>query len=820
MTVRVLSWLFAAFLLAVSLNLIIYGIILISLGGSWYYAIAGLALLGVVALLLMRNGLAGLLYALIVAGTVVWSIPEAGLDLLALLPRLMAWIVVGLWFLMPWYRAAMKRKGHGELVAGASMVGVLLLAVSAFQKGEVIEADRVIAAEEATRDDWVRYGNADEGTRFSTLTQITPENVSELEEVWRARTGVPWEIKATPIQIGDSLYTCASGNIMLSVNAATGEENWKYNPGNTTTGSTWDDLGSIGNRFSRGCRGVAYYEASDDYTGICKTRIFTGTSDARLIAVNAETGEPCADFGENGEVDLRAGLGPHGPGDYFHTSVPLVAGDNIVLGGWVSDNQELGNPSGVLRAWSAIDGSFSWAFDVGRPGDPGFPEEGETFTRGTPNVWSITSYDPELDMVYAPTGNASPDYYGAKRRDFDEEINAAVVALNGSTGELQWVFRTVYHDIWDYDVPSQPTLVDITKDGERIPALAQGTKQGELFLLDRRTGEPIWPETTCMDGSAATPMGECPVPQGASGNDWTSPVQPFSALPRFNVPRWEEDMWGMTPLDQLYCRIEFRKMRYEGHYTPPMPGSGRAGAEPTTGGTFQYPGNQGGYNWTSSSVDAENGIMVVQPMLLGNRIYQMTEAERMAMFGVRLSDEEGASRRAVVPDRPDLTGQGQWEADEPRYALTSRFMSYWKIPFTDIASETPCFEPPYGRLAAIDLNSNRLLWSRPIGKMTEIGPFGIKPGLPFEVGTPVYGGTATTRSGVIFQVGTFDSLLRAIDLSNGETLWEQKLPRSANATPITYMIDGRQYVVVSVPDDPEEGEPEVGSELIAYALPQ
>lgn len=818
MITRVVNWLFAAFLLSVGLYLTIRGATLISLGGSWYYTLAGLGLLGVVALLIMRNGFAGTLYAIIVAATVIWSIPEAGLDLLALLPRLMAWIVVGLWFYMPWYRSYVKSGGDSAWVGGASLVAVALLAISAFQKHPVVEFDRIVPEETVAEDDWVRYGKTDEGTRFSALTQITPENVSELEEVWRFETKIPYEFKATPIQIGRSLFTCTPGNIIISVDAATGEENWRYNPINRNTGSTWDELGQS-NRFARGCRGVTYHKAGAGYEGACRARILTSTTDARLIAVSAETGEPCADFGENGEVDLMVGMGDAPGWTYNISSAPLLAGENIVVAGTVQDNQELSNPSGVIRAWNVVDGSFAWAFDVGRPGETGLPPEGEVFTRGTPNSWSTSSYDPELDLIYVPTGNASPDYYGAKRRDFDEEITAAVVALRGETGEKEWVYRTAYHDIWDYDVPSQPTLVDITKDGEQVPAVAVGTKQGEMFLLDRRDGSPIWPATECMNGATPTALGECPVPQDPAEGEWVSEVQPFSALPRFNVPRYEEDMWGMTPLDQLYCRIEFKKMRYEGHYTPPMPGKGILGLhEETSGGTFQYPGNQGGYNWTSSSVDADNGLLVVQPMLMGNRIILISEEERMAMRGIQLSDEEAASRRQAMAERADLTGQGAWDEDAPRYGLTARFMSAWKIPFTDIQSQTPCFEPPYGVMAVIDLNNNQLLWKRPIGKMTEIGPFGIKPGLPFEVGTPVYGGMVTTRSGLIFQVGTFDSTMRAIDIRNGKTLWETKLPLSANATPITYAVDGKQYVVASVPDDRPEG-PTTGSQIIAYALP-
>ncbi len=808
MIARIANWAFAAFLLSVGLYLTIRGAQLITLGGSWYYMLAGLGALGVAALVAVEEPLSAKLYAVITALTILWAIPEAGFDVLALLPRLAAWLVVGFWFFTPWYRVAMGGEVKTKWLGWATLAGVTLLGVSSLPGYKVETFERVASTEAPKSTEWRHYGNSPEGTRFSPLTQITPQNVSELTEVWRFRTNVPYEFKNTPLQVDGKVYVCVSGNIVISVDAKSGEEVWRFNPENKLTGWTWDAL-KRGNTFTRGCRGVAYHEAGDDFEGqTCKTRILTGTTDARLFAVDAKTGERCKDFGENGEISLRLGLGPHLPFAYFHTSVPLIAGDNAVIGGWVMDAQELGLPSGVLRAFNVFTGEFSWAWDMGRPGDNTLPPEGETFTLGTPNVWSMMSYDPELDLIYAPTGNASPDYYGAKRRDIDDAFNASVVALRGSDGSLVWSYKTVNHDIWDYDVPSQPTLVNITKDGERIPAVAQPTKRGEIFLLDRRNGEPIWPATDCPDGSEPTATGECPVPQEPAKGERTAATQPFSGLPRFNDPRYEKDMWGLTPLDQLYCRIEYKKMRDDGHFTPPMPGGGVMGKQKTWGGTFQYPGNQGGFNWPSISVDADNGLLVAQPMLMGNRIYMMTAEERGA-------------RPGRAPPGPDKTGQGPWEADAPRYGVTGPFVSKWKIPFTDIASDMPCFEPPYGRIALIDLNTNKLLWSRPIGNMRDLGPFGIKPNLPFiEVGTPIYGATTTTRSGLIFQQGTIDSTFRAIDIQNGETLWSAELPQTANNAPITYMIDGKQYVVVAVPDDPDDGsDPTRGAELIAFALP-
>lgn len=806
MAIRISNWMFAAIFAWIGAYLAMRGLTLAQLGGSWYYLFAGAALIGVSVLLVRRRRQAALLYGVIIALTVVWAIFESGLDLLALLPRLSAWMVFGLWFLTPWHRAAMRKNYNSKVVSVPILVAFLVLFIAGVQKSEIVPFERQMIVQEHSSEDWVHYGNSDKGTRFSSLSQITPENVSSLREVWRFKTNIPYEYKNTPIKVGNNIYTCTAGNFVIAVDAATGKEVWRYNPQNKLSGWTWEDLAK-GNTYSRGCRGVAYHRTDLTTNTSCPKRILTGTTDARLIALNADTGEPCSDFGDNGAIDLRLGLGPHHPFAYFHSSVPLIAGDNIVVGGWVMDNQELGNPSGALRAFSALDGSFVWAWDIGRPGDPSLPPEGEAFTRGTPNVWSIMSYDAERDLIFAPTGNASPDYYGAKRRPIDDAINASVVALNGSSGELVWSFKTVHHDIWDYDVPSQPTLIDIKKDGAIIPAVAQATKRGEIFLLDRRDGKPIWPAKTCQDGSSADENGLCAVPQDPAEGERLAPTQPFSGLPTFNAPRYEKDMWGLTPLDQLYCRIEFKKMRYEGHFTPPMPGGGVLGVDKTWGGTFQYPGNEGGFNWPSVSVDADNGLLIAQPMLLGNRIYMLTESERNAARGNRPGISSSNYR-----------AQGEWDSEVPRYGVTSRFVSKWKIPFTNIASDMPCFEPPYGRLALIDLNNNRLLWTRPIGNMNDLGPFGLKPGLPFEVGTPVYGGTMTTRGGVIFQTGTLDSMFRAIDIQNGKTLWSTKLYQTSNSTPITYVQDGKQYVVIAVPDDPEQGLPTLGGQLIAYAL--
>jgi membrane-bound PQQ-dependent dehydrogenase (glucose/quinate/shikimate family) len=769
MIARILLWACALFLLAVGGVLLAGGVRLVSLGGSPYYALAGAALVAV-AILLARGGPWGpRLFALALGATIVWSVIEAGLDGWALLPRLVALSVIGLWLIAPWTRAALY---HGRPAApwlsadGPLALAVLAAAgvvaagamhgypVQAFPERPRLELGESVA-------DWRNYGGTPGGTRYAQLDQITPENAGDLEEVWRYRTGVTGTFKNTPLQVGALLYLCTNRNVLIALDAETGTEVWRHDPGIQPPGA-----GSFGET----CRGVSYHEAAAGTPAggarTCAARIITGTTDAQLIAVDALTGERCAGFGRGGAVDLAAGMGEFPPSAYFVTSPPLIAGNVAVVGGWVADAQMPNMPSGVLRAFDVTTGALAWAWDLGRPGVHTAPPLGETYTLGTPNVWSVTSYDPELGLIYAPTGNAGPDYYGPERSAESEAYASSIVALDAATGEPRWSFQTVHHDIWDYDVPSQPVLVDLPQpDGSILPALAAPTKRGEIFLLDRRSGAPI------------AAVEERPVPQGAVEGDWTAPTQPFSAeMPHFRPDIRERDMWGITPLDQLWCRITFRTLRYEGHFTPPV-----------VGGSLQFPGNAGGFNWGSVSVDPERGLLVAAPMLLANRV-DMIESESGPPF-------RAASRPFLSPIL------------------------------------VPCLEPPYSRIAVIDLQTRELLWSRPFGSARETGPFGMRSGLDINVGVPAYAGSIVTRGGVIFHGASMDRSIRAFDVRNGKVLWRANLPGSAHATPMSYRAprSGRQMVVITVPSPswryPRgigpvlEGD-EAGGYVIAYALPE
>ncbi len=840
---------FAAFLGVVGAYLLWYGGQLLMLGGSFAYALSGIALLATTFFLIMRKPLGALIYAGIVVLWVVLSILEAGVDFLALLPRLAAWLVVGLWFLTPWHRAAMGKTPETPINAGglwvglATAAGAVLLIVGAVQGYPVVEGTKNEVAAGPAVTDWRHYGGVPEGQRFAQITQINVENVGGLKEAWRQRTGVGYDFKQTPQMANGLVYICTAGNTLLAYDSDTGEKRWEYDtktevPGGLDRAST----------FARTCRGVGYHEAPADYTGECAKRIITGTVDARLIAVDALTGRLCPSFGFDGSVNLVSGLGRSPLGNFMVTSTPLIAGDKIVVGGWVTDNQQIGNPSGVLRAYDAITGAFAWAWDMGNPGYNGLPDEGGEYTRGTPNVWSNTSYDPQLNLVYAPTGNSSPDYFDGDLRSKEAEENASsIVAIDAATGQRRWVYQTVHRDIWDYDVPSQPVLVNIRKngEGELIPAVAGPTKRGEIFLLDRRTGVPIYD----------TP--EVAVPQGPAKGEVVTATQPFSSLPHFRDDRIEQDMWGLTPLDQLHCRLEFKKMRYEGLFTPPMEGGGGYGlAEDTWGGTFQYPGNAGGFNWGSVAVDADNGLLIGAPMLMGNRIV-LRSLEARAADAKRTADRraEQAAKKGTPPGAPAGGGPaagarpgggpvapgargapgaaGSQVFDQNRVLYrgdTAPFMSTWRLPlpFFNASTDLPCFEPPFSQIGVIDLNTNKLLWKRAIGSLKESGPFGIPLGLSAQVGTPVQAGVMATRGGLIFDGGAMDSTFRAFDLRTGEVKWESPLPGSAHATPMSYVgKNGKQYVIITIPnpswryprstgDEPTDDQ---GGYVIAYALP-
>ncbi|MCG8414684.1 MAG: membrane-bound PQQ-dependent dehydrogenase, glucose/quinate/shikimate family [Pseudomonadales bacterium] len=766
----------------IGLGLARMGLTLVGAGGSLYYLLAGLTLL-VTAVLLFRGDRRGAqLYGIFLILTYLWSFYEVGLDAWALMPRVAMFTVLGLWFVLPRVRRGLHQSEPiplfqlRETQATLGGFAVFIIALFIANGGYEVGTPSAAGTGQVFNDsgDWMHYGATKRGTRFAPSDQINVDNVDQLEIAWQTRTRVPGEFKGTPIQVGDGLYLCTGRNIILSLDPDTGEERWRFDP----------ELQSARIGFWDTCRGVTYYRSPPQRPSLeCPERILTATTDARLIAVNKANGQPCADFGENGEISLLTGMGEVKPGYYFVTSPPTISNGVLVLGGWVMDNQETEEPSGVVRGFNPITGDLVWAWDMGRQERLGLPPEGESYTRGTPNVWSLTSTDEELGLVYVPTGNATPDYFGGHRSEAMERYASSVVALDSATGRPRWHFQTTHHDIWDYDVPSQPTLADIPINGEIRKAVIVPTKRAQIFVLDRETGEPL------------TEVAELPVPQTDIPEESTVPTQPFSVgMPRFDHEMLREaDMWGITPFDQASCRIQFARMRYEGPLTPP-----------TTGyGTLYYPGVAGGMNWGSVAVDERNHLMVVNSLHNPSvvRLIPRTDITESTTYGI-----------------------GGTQTGTPYAVFSFFFLS---------PVFAPCLRPPYGELAVVDLANQEILWRRPLGTTTDMGPLGIPSRLPLPMGMFYSAGSIVTGGGLIFNAGVTDSQVRAIDVFNGEEVWNAQLPAASTATPMSYVSPetGKQYVLVTVPDgggilslesqvDDSVDEPEVeGGYIFAYALP-
>ena len=442
---------------------------------------------------------------------------------------------------------------------------------------------------QAVGDDWPAWGGTEAGQRFSTLAQITPANVGKLEQVWVAHTkDLPdnplregkYSPETTPIKIGDRLYLCSAMNVLIALDARTGKEIWRYDPKVPDTAIPYGAT----------CRGVTYYAGGAPAApsasatpspapvvpaGACLPRIIEATIDARLIAVDAATGRPCADFGINGQVDTKVGLGRVYPGMASITAPPTIVRGVIVTGRQVLDNERNDAPSGVIQAYDAMTGKPKWAWDLGRPGQTGWPGPGEEFTRGTPNMWTTAAADETLGLVYIPTGNSASDYWSSDRSPEENEFNSSLVALDATTGKPVWHFQTVHKDVWDYDLGSQVTLVDLPNG---TPAVILPSKQGDIYVLDRRTGKPLHGVV------------EKPVPGGGEEPQQRSPTQPFSLFANLRHPDLKErDMWGVSPIDQMICRIQYRKAEYKGFYTPPT----------SRQRWIEYPSYNGGSDWGS-----------------------------------------------------------------------------------------------------------------------------------------------------------------------------------------------------------------------------
>ncbi|MCJ8053303.1 glucose/quinate/shikimate family membrane-bound PQQ-dependent dehydrogenase [Shinella curvata] len=754
---------------------------LLSLGGSPYYLVTGLAFLATAFLLFRRSSAALWLYALIVLGSLGWAVWEVGFDWWQLGPRGGVIVLLGLWLMLPGIRRPLGFASPtgtpypaSALPLGVAVIVAIAVAgysmtqdqhdLSGALPTDIVNATPALGGN-VPSGEWHQYGRTPYGQRYSPLDQINTDNVAKLAVAWQYQTGdvkKPDDVgettyQVTPLKVGDTLYMCTPHNWAIALDAATGKEKWKYD----------SNSGMNPDRQHQTCRGVTYYADPAATAGTtCAARVYLPTSDARLIALDAETGDVCTSFAENGVLHLEKGM-PYNPaGYYYSTSPPAITDGKIIIGGAVNDNYSTQEQSGVIRAFDVNSGALIWNWDSGNPDTTTPLPEGQVYTVNSPNSWSVFSYDDALGLVYVPLGNQVPDQLGMGRSEHVEKYSSSIVALDIKTGAMRWVRQTVHHDLWDMDVPAQPVLIDITKDGATIPALVGPTKQGDIYVLDRRTGEPI------------IEVKEVPAPTGAIPEDFTAPTQPVSGLTFMPDPLTEKNMWGVTMFDQLKCRIDFLSMKYEGRYTPP-----------SLEGTIVYPGNFGTFNWGSVAVDPERQIMFGMPTYLAFTS-RLVPRDQIPAKG---QDEKGSE-------------QGLNRNDGAPYGV---FMGPFLGPLG-----IPCQAPPWGYVAGADLATGHIAYKHKNGTVRDMTPLP----LAFKLGVPGIGGPIITKGGVAFLGAAVDDYIRAYDVTTGRQLWEGRLPAGGQATPMTYTVGDKQYVLIVAGGHGSVGT-KPGDYVIAYTLP-
>ena len=757
------------------------GLWLALLGGSFFYLFAGLSFFVTAILLLMRKAAALWLYAIFILVALGWAIWEVGFDWWQLGPRGGLIILIGLWLLTPWIRRPLGFRSLDGVQYAASpwplalplLVAILAAVYSMTTDPHDLSGDlptTVVAnapmGGDVPNGEWHQYGRTPYGQRYSPLDQINVQNVASLQEAWRYQTGDvkrPDDIgettyQVTPLKVGDTLYLCTPHNLAIALDAVSGKEKWRFD----------SNSGMNPDRQHQTCRGVTYYHDQSATAGAsCADRVYLPTSDARLIVLDAANGKVCTSFADQGVLHLETGMKYNPAGYYYSTSPPVAVADKIIVGGAVNDNYSTQEQSGVIRAFDINTGALVWNWDSGNPDQTTPLPTGQTYTTNSPNSWSVSSVDEALGMIYVPLGNQVPDQLGMGRSANVERFSSSVVALDINTGQLKWVQQFVHHDLWDMDVPAQPVLFDMTKaDGSVVPALVASTKQGDIYVLDRRTGAPL------------IPFKEIPAPGGTIPEDHASPTQPISDLTFSPPPLQEKDMWGISLFDQLACRISFLRHQYEGRYTPP-----------SLVGSIIYPGNFGTFNWGSVAVDPERQIMFGMPTYLA--------------FTSRL-----------VP-RADIAPKGQGEKGSEQGLNRNEGAPYgvYMGPFLGPLG-IPCQAPPWGYVAGADLRTGKIAYKHKNGTVHDMTPLP----LPFKVGVPGIGGPIVTKGGVAFLGAAVDDYLRAYDVTTGRQLWEARLPAGGQSTPMTYTVGDKQYVLMVAGGHGSVGT-KPGDYVIAYRLP-
>ena len=629
-----------------------------------------------------------------------------------------------------------------------------------------------------SRPAWESYGGDAGGTRFSRAKTITTSNVASLVKAWEFRTDelkhsatstpsggqcaechqAQVKLEVTPILADDKLLLSTPFNRVIALDPESGREIWRFDP-------------ALDFKLERNegfvSRGVAYWrddartDAGSGSNPPCARRVLFGTVDARLLALDAADGKPCAAFGDSGTVRLDQGIGYVQTGQYGVTSPPVVVDDIVVVGSSMGDNRRVDLESGVVRAYDVRTGRLMWTWDpIPRRRDDAaastWPDSGAGITGGA-NAWAPLSVDPVRQLVFVPTGAPSTDYYGGHRLGDNSYANS-VVALEAKTGRVRWHFQVVHHDLWDFDVASQPTLATIQKDGAPRDVVIAPTKMGHLFVLDRETGTPVFP------------VEERPVPASDVPGEVAARTQPFPVLPQPLHPGkafGASEVWGLDKADSTFCRAQMEGMRSEGIFTPP-----------SLRGTVMYPGFGGGMNWGGITYDPERNLIISNTLRLA--MWVRLEPRKAATAGNQRGTPYTMSRAPLVS-----------------------------------AKGLPCNPPPWGTLTAIDAATGLRRWDVPLGFVPKIAAVSGSE----RWGSPNFGGPITTAGGLTFIAATMDSHLRAIDTETGRELWKAALPAGGQATPMTYVWKGRQYVVIAAGGHSSLGTP-LGDYLIAYALPE
>ncbi|MGA3225321.1 MAG: pyrroloquinoline quinone-dependent dehydrogenase [Acidobacteriaceae bacterium] len=613
---------------------------------------------------------------------------------------------------------------------------------------------RGVPAQSASDTGWPNYGNDAGGGRYSPARQIDRSNVAQLQLAWTYRTGANQQetalihkaaFEATPILIEDKLFLSTPYNHVIALNPQSGVKLWEYDA-HVDLGKDYSEVSS---------RGVSAWVDPHAKRGqACRLRIFMGTLDGRLVALDGETGKPCLDFAQMGEVNLAddAATATEWIGGYQVTSAPAISKDLVITGSSIADNWKVDTGRGIVRAFDARTGQLRWTWNPTPWADKTEPRT------GAGNAWSTLSVDPKEDLVFIPTGSSAPDYYGGLRKGDDKWANS-VVALRASTGKFVWGFQVVHHDLWDYDVASQPTLFT-WQDG--TPAIVINTKMGHVFVLNRLTGASL------------LPVEERPVPQSDIPGEQSSPTQPFSTISLVPERISPSDAWGISAEDVARCRELMQASRWDGMFTPP-----------SLQGTLVFPGNVGGVNWGSAAYDPAHHVMVANT----NRLIAWVKLIPRDQFG----DEH----------KKDQHNRIYGEFGEQKGAPYGLYRTFLLSP-----AKVPCNKPPWGTTEAVDLFTGKQVWDVPLGTMI--------PGQ--QTGSINLGGPMITGGGLVFTAAGLDLFLHAFDLESGKELWKYQLPAGGHATPMTYTRKGKQYVVIAAGGHGKLGTKQ-GDYVLAFALP-